>query len=378
MAKLIDILLLLYFGLFPFGQLTKIPLGIPEINLYLTDIIVGILGGLGILGIMRGKRPRPPLFKPMSLFLLIAGFSLAVNISRFQPREIIISSLYLVRLIAYFGFYLTAYRFRKKIIFKNCLIVAGLAAAIFGLIQYFMMPNMTPLTIFEWDPHYYRLVGTFLDPGFTGIILVLTLILLITSQLNAIGYWLLAIGYLSLALTYSRASYLAFLASMTVLSLRRKSLRLLGTIIIIMVITIIILPRKSGGEGIRLERTTSVQARIGNWQQAWSIFRKYPLIGVGFNTYRYAQKNAGLLDEKWQVSHSGAGADSSLLFVLATTGMLGVFGMLGLLGKIWQISRGKSTVVLASMSAVLVHSFFLNSLFYPWVLGWLMVILAED
>lgn len=372
---MIDILLLLYFSLFPFGQLTKIPLGIPEVNLYLTDIIVGVLGVLGILGTIRKRRPLPPLFKPMVFFLLIAGFSLAVNIFRFQPREIIIASLYLVRLITYTGFYLILYRFRKLINYKKCLIISGMVIAVFGLAQYLVMPNMTSLAIFEWDPHYYRLVGTFLDPGFTGIILVLTLILLVTSQLDAKRYFLYAISYATLALTYSRASYLAFLVSMTVISLKRKSLKFFLTIIFIIFITIIVLPRKSGGEGIRLERTASAQARIGNWQQAWSIFQNHPLFGVGFNTYRYAQKNAGLIDDKWQVSHAGAGADSSLLFVLATTGIIGLAGYIWFLAKVIGYRK---TVVVASIAALLVHSLFLNSLFYPWVLGWFMVILTED
>lgn len=168
MEKIIDILLLLYFSLFPFGQLVKIPLGIPEVNLYLADVIVGILGLIGVLWIIRKRMLWPPVFKSMALFISAAGFSLLVNLPRFQLREIIIASFYLVRLITYFGFYLVLYRFRKQVDFKRCLIVCGMLLAVFGLGQYLIMPDMTSLTVFGWDPHYYRLVGTFLDPGFTG------------------------------------------------------------------------------------------------------------------------------------------------------------------------------------------------------------------
>jgi len=47
MGKIEKVLLFLYLILFPFGQLVRLPLklgGIPEVNFYLTDIVVGFVG----------------------------------------------------------------------------------------------------------------------------------------------------------------------------------------------------------------------------------------------------------------------------------------------------------------------------------------------
>jgi len=52
-------------------------------------------------------------------------------------------------------------------------------------------------------------------------------------------------------------------------------------------------------------------------------------------------------------------------------------GLLGLLGKILLVSFKKSRLVFASLIAVLFHSFFNNTLFYPWVMGWLAIILGR-
>ncbi|GAI81903.1 unnamed protein product, partial [marine sediment metagenome] len=140
--------------------------------------------------------------------------------------------------------------------------------------------------------------------------------------------------------------------------------------------------RAPGGEGVRLERTATIQSRFGSWQQALIIFRDHPLLGVGFNTYRYAQRNYGFLDqEKWQTSHAEAGVDSSLLFVLATTGIIGflVYSWLGssvIRLSLSVVNAKIGLVVLASVAALVCHSFFLNSLFYSWILAWLGIILG--
>jgi len=63
------------------------------------------------------------------------------------------------------------------------------------------------------------------------------------------------------------------------------------------------------------------------------------------------------------------------LFVLATTGVLGLSAYAYLWFKIIADSR-KQVIVLASLAVLLASSFFINSLFYPWALVWLMIILG--
>ena len=384
MEKIINFLLFFFLVLFPFGQLTRLPLEIEEISVYLADIILGLLltSWAIWLFLKKVKFQKPPLTKPIFLFLLLALLSLIFNAPRLAGREVVVAGLYWLRLTAYFGLYFLIFNLKKQFNYLNrqfllnCLLVVGATVAVFGLIQYLVWPDITPLRIFEWDPHYYRVVGTFLDPNFTGVICALTLVLLVGSKRkNFAFYCLFSVVYLALALTYSRSSYLAYLAGMGVIAFLKKSPKFFLTVLLILFLTIAFLPRQSGGEGVRLERTSTIQARIKNWQQALIISRDHLFFGVGFNAYRYAQRDYGFLNEGWQVSHAGTGADSSFLFVLATTGVLGLSAYAYLWFKIIADSR-KQVIVLASLAVLLASSFFINSLFYPWALVWLMIILG--
>jgi len=403
MEKLITALLFCYLVLFPFGQLNRLPISLfqsPEIRFYLTDLVMFLLiltWGIWRFLLIKKKYTLPPLTKPIFLFLMIAIISLIVNSSRLSIRELFVSGLYLLRWIVYAGLYFVLIDLKSQ--FKtaspaggylkwssmvNYLIVLGAMTAIFGLVQYLIWPDIGFLEVFGYDPHYFRLVGTFFDPGFVGIILVLTLILLVVSNWEKIGIFklknlpvhcLLFTLYCSLALTYSRSSYLAYLMGMGVIAFIKKAPRFFLIILFIGALTLLILPRQSGGEGIRLERTSTIQARAGSWQNALIISRDHPLIGVGFNAFRYAQRDYGFLKEQWQESNAGAGADSSLLFVLATTGIIGFLTYLGIW---WKILRIGNLTILASALAILIHSLFLNSLFYPWVMAWMWILLAKE
>jgi len=396
MEKLITALLFCYLVLFPFGQLNRLPISLfqsPEIRFYLTDLVMFLLiltWGIWRFLLIKKKYTLPPLTKPIFLFLMIAIISLIVNSSRLSIRELFVSGLYLLRWIVYAGLYFVLidlkdrFNYLKWSSMVNYLIVLGAMTAIFGLVQYLIWPDIGFLEVFGYDPHYFRLVGTFFDPGFVGIILVLTLILLVVSNWEKIGVFkmknlpvhcLLFTVYCSLALTYSRSSYLAYLMGMGVIAFIKKAPRFFLIILFIGALTLLILPRQSGGEGIRLERTSTIQARAGSWRNALIISRDHPLIGVGFNAFRYAQRDYGFLKERWQESNAGAGADSSLLFVLATTGIIGFLTYLGIW---WKILRIGNLTILASALAILIHSLFLNSLFYPWVMAWMWILLAKE
>lgn len=391
MRKL-NFLVILILIIFPFGQLTKLPLGIPEVNIYLQDLVILILvlGWLFHHLFTKKPFPNPPLTVPILSFFLVAAFSLMVNLSWLTPREVLVASLYLWRWIFYVGVYFVVFDLKPRFI-KQGLISVGFLSSLFGLAQYFLYPDFRNLIYLGWDPHYHRLVGTFFDPGFIGIILVLTLILLVVSNWEKIislklknlpVYCLLFIVYSSLALTYSRSSYLAYLVGMGTIAWLKRKPKFFLTIFLIGVLSILALPRFSGGEGVRLERTTTIQSRFGSWRQAIVIFRHQPILGVGFNAYRYAQRNYGFLaEENWQASHAGAGADSSFLFVLATTGIVGLLTYFWFWWSVIRLTFKTNNaevglVILASTTALFCHSFFLNSLFYPWILAWLGIILG--
>lgn len=391
MEKVVISLFFAYLLLFPFGVLAKIPVYLikaPEVNVYLTDLLVGLIAFLwwGRYLLRRKKLPLPPLARPIFLFSFLAALSLIVNAPLLVGREVLIASLYLLRWLAYASLYLVATdlgcRFKelKSRHLRRFLLVSGLAVAVFGLVQYFLWSNLKALEIFGWDPHFYRLTSTFFDPGFAGLILVLTLILIVnfgwSKKKKAIWRLLFSLTYLSLVLTHSRSSYLAYLISMGVIAGVKKAPKFLLVVFLLGLSTLLILPQPAG-EGGKLTRTYSIKARIEGWQQALTIAVDHPLFGVGFNAYRYAQRKYGFLTEKEvQLSHAGAGADASLLFVLATTGILGFGAYLWLWGKIFGQARG-DLIVLASAAAVLTHACFLNSLFFPWVMAWVWLTIIK-
>jgi O-antigen ligase len=125
-------------------------------------------------------------------------------------------------------------------------------------------------------------------------------------------------------------------------------------------------------ENINLFRAVSSEARIETARNSLIILGKNPLIGVGFNSYKYFQLRYGLrLDNP--ISHADAGSDNSLLFVLATTGIIGFILYLFL----WfRLLKAVSALAVASIVGVFVDSMFINSLFYPFIMLWLWIICA--
>jgi len=93
------------------------------------------------------------------------------------------------------------------------------------------------------------------------------------------------------------------------------------------------------------------------------------VIGVGFNTFRYAQQDYGIFEIGETGGNSGAGTDSSFLLVLATTGVFGFLIFLaGYLFPLFQKKNAFYLPMLAAFSALFMQSQFINALFYPQIL----------
>lgn len=302
----------------------------------------------------------PNIKKPVLSFFLVGVTSLFTALFRFSVPEVFVGGLYLLRWLVYASFS------NIKIQLFKLLPIMGFGMAILGLGQYLLYPDIRNLFPLGWDLHYYRVVGSLLDPGFTGLILVFTLVYLFLNKFPKLT-WI--ITYLTLALTYSRSSYLAFFVAFSWISYQKRTWKYILVSLCLITVTVTVLPRAADGEGVKLERTYSVWARAESWKTAWNIFVQNPILGVGFNTYRYAQ-NAS------PESHAGAGVDSSLLLVLATTGIIGFVIYLKYLKYLWSL--GKNDLVLStSLIAVFVHSLFLNSQFYPHVMLWIALLLQR-
>ncbi len=412
MKSYISILLFFYLVAFPFGQLFKIPfpfLGLAGISISICDFIVGLISGVWLVDFLRSSKSlRPPYFKEFTYFGIALLFSFLLATSQYNMYEILVAAFYLIRLVSYGIFYFAVWRLvhdnsNLRKLLTNCLVVLGTVVAVFGLFQYLFFPDMRLFIVWGWDEHYMRLAGTFLDPGFTSIILVFSLVLLVTTfvphnfrktggvkLIHPPGGWISAVlpGLLifvvfsALVLTYSRAGYVSLIAGAGALALVRRQILLFILPVLFLLAGIISLSFMHGlsSEGTNFWRTTSSFARFQSWEKAIKLWKSSPVFGVGFNFYKYAlsKQNLSLVDGKF-VQHGTSGSDSSLLFILATTGVVGFIAFLYLLAKIFRemyTRRVESVVILSSLIALLVHSVFLNSFFYPHVLGWIAALLA--
>lgn len=390
MNKLLLWLIFGYLVIFPFGQLGRIEI-IAPITLHLVDVAAFAFVFFWLISLaQRRTLPNPPLKQEFLAFLAIAGFSLLLGSTKVVWQEAFVGFLYWFRFLVYILFYfgiwdLTRQDSQLRTRLFNALLVVGASISVFGLFQYLIFPDLRILLSYGWDEHYFRLVGTFLDPGFTGILIVLFLVLLFSRsgqgrlEENVV---LLLLGIASLLLTYSRASYSAFLGILLCLNIVRRNTKFVLIILTLFISGILVLP-KPGGEGVRLERTSTIFARFENYKKAWEIGKENPLFGVGFNLYAFARGSTETCGniEAGKPCHSASGADSILLFVFATGGIIGLIAYLYLWLRILLLGWRKrftdaGLALLLLTIALFIHSNFSNSLFYPWVLGWQAIILG--
>jgi hypothetical protein len=339
------------------GQLLPLNIGlttIPIFNICLLPLFV-----LNLFHHFRTSRLRPTNVWTLA-FLGYCLVNLITNLAfyHFQPINPI---LYLFRLGMLLSFFIWPLQIPPKAShFFNLIIISHL---IFGFLQYFLWPNLTYFNALNWDPHLNRLVSTFFDPTFTAL---LYLLFLISNYFYSPSY-LLIFPYLGLALTYSRSTFLAFLISFSCLACRLKKPILFIATLLIFCLTLIILPRFPG-EGTKLSRTSTIKAKIVNYQEGLSLFLKSPISGYGFNTL--SQVRAHLNPS----SHAASGFDSSLLTIMVTTGIPGLF----------LFVLGFKTLYLSSplpfricLLATFIHSLFANSLLYPWTLFYLAILYSH-
>lgn len=373
-------LIFLYFVLFPFGQLLRfeVPILSTQIRVHPADLVAAV--SLIFLVLIKEK---PQIFKYINAFLVVAIFSVLYSTALFDSKLILVGIMYLVRLVSYFAFFVMVWDYvksnqKKRLVF-NTLIAVSIATAVFGWFQYFLFPNFRPFVEYGWDDHLYRLVGTFFDPGFTSIIFVFGLLAslaLYTKKEKRSTLFIIAILFTTLLFTYARSGYVALLAGLAPLAIMRKKI---GAGILFAVFFLLLLPLlpRAESEGVKLERTASINFRLQNYSETVEIIKKSPIFGIGYNNMCLARQeylNKGVFE-----SHSCAGSDSSMLLVVATTGIVGFITFLALLFKMGFSVDPKDIygqIFIASGIALLAHSIFTNSLFYPWVMGYILSLFA--
>lgn len=345
------ILIFIFFSFF-IGQIFR--LNLLGISFPLIDIAIISLSLLNIfLKVKNNQLKIKNKFFAIFLFfawILLLFTSLKYQINSLKPL------FYLLRLSCLLSLIIFPLSINLKL--KNIFYLSIFANVIFGLIQYLIWPNFTYFDVNHWDPHLYRLISTFFDPTFTGLIYLFFIIKIFLDKKIPYRPLLLIIAYIALALTYSRSTYLSFLLAFTIIAFSKKNIKIFFISFLLIITTIFCLPRQPG-EGTKLERTSSITAKIENYQEGLSLFQKSPIIGFGYNNLSFVR------NIKDKNSHANSGFDGSLLTLFTTTGIVGTF--LFLLGINHLYSKSdltKKTFILV----ILFHSLFANSLLYPWVL----------
>ncbi len=271
------------------GQLTRVNIS-PQIAFYWHDVAIVFFVLLTLPKYLVRMFRNPILYHKSiilsSLVVIFAVFSWYINrIYTITPL------LYGGRLLAYviFGWLLKKEKLFETKEWQQLLLIFFTGLAILGLGQYFCCPDTRFLEGMGWDDHYYRLIGTWFDPAFTALGLVLGwlwvhlvakngLLKLNKSWARKIELLLL----LALILTYSRSGYLATGGCALLLLGQNKERRervtnrkyWLGVVIAAVVASGIYsyLAWKHPSDSTNLLRTNSIVARTEMLQQQLQAF----------------------------------------------------------------------------------------------------------
>ncbi len=373
-----------------------------------TDIILPIFAAIWIFQklVIDRKFPKCYFILPGFVFLGIAILSFLLSAGDLLFKEQVLSGAYLVRFFSLliFGWAavdLFAKKQEKEKFFRGLFGIVTIVILL-GFLQFYLFPDISDFsTEGGWDPHQGRLLGTWMDPNFVagllGFMIPIALGKWYDSKSKKEKFWLgglILISLFALFLTFSRSGYLAAGMGLGIFFLLRDpKVILIGVLLAGLGLATNERAQKRVGElagtmsSIVFQNTDEIDPtaslRIESWRKSLELYNKYPILGIGYNTYRYRAAEEGIVDENY---FSAGGSDSSLLTVLVTTGAVGFITFLWFLGTFfWQGMRGwwheksKSSKVFGpggelplgfatGIVAIFVHSFFVNSLLFPLIL----------
>ncbi len=358
-----------------------------ESNMYLFDLSMVLFSLYGLFYFLLVKKSfKLPKFSYLFLLFALSAFiSLLISYPRFSFEEVTVSSFYLFRFFIYLlGSIVLFNMIDKKVITKdrvvNLFILSGVLISVIGFIQLLILPDFTALDpSVGRDPHKNRLASSFFDPNFVGAYLVVCITLLFdkfwpekgVKKTKRIDVICLLILVTALFLTFSRSAWGMFAVVIVIYGLF-KSKVLLITAFLVAFMAYFAIPRIQTRISGITDPSDSASLRMVSWRNTIEIIKDNFMLGVGFNTFRYVQKDYGFLTPETIDTHSGSGSDSSLLFVWATTGILGlVIYLTALLFPVYENvykSLSGKLVILSVVCGLLLESLFINSLFYPQII----------
>jgi O-antigen ligase len=268
--------------------------------------------------------------------------------------------------------------------FKRFFLISGVVIAL-GFIQFVFVPDISLWsTEGGWDPHTGRLLGTWLDPNYLAGFLGFLFPVIAGSWYQKRIFWLLLLGgatLVALFLTFSRSGYVAAMVGIGFFFLLRDwKIILLASLVAIFGLAMSERAQQRVEEltgtlsSILLQDTDEIDPtatlRIQNWIKSADLWKKYPVMGIGYNTYRWRAAEEGVVDESF---FSSGGADGTHLTVLVTTGIIGFLAYLWFLWSLfwrpihrwWQTKDERQLGFAMGFLSLVIHSLFVNSLFFP-------------
>ncbi len=344
---MIKLLLTLITLVLPFSELLRFQIS-PGIYLRVLDVLALLLL-IGLLIKDYKKLIKNRYFLILPAVLLLSNLANPLNLA---------GMAYLVRTLIYL--LILPYFLDKKVKpTKNTRRLFDIGLTVFvlaGLVQYLWYPQLRNLYYLGYDPHAYRLFGLFLDPNFSGLILVWTF-WHFWNWSGRLKIPILALILIALLLTYSRISWLCFLLALIYKALISKEKLRLLFIGGLLLIGLSFLPRYFG-EGTNLWRTNSIKAKFYSTQLVINQIKTKPILGIGFNnTHLFKSKQ-----DKPIANNSLYGIDNSLLTFLLTSGLLGLMAYLGLFKHLWQQGSAKNKILTLIF---LIHALSANSFLTP-------------
>ena len=348
--------------------------------------------------------------KVLSVFFLITVFSLFLSLTSIPYKEVFNGSQYLFRLFFYLLLIPSVVLLQREhpSISKNItqiIIISGLLIALSGFLQLIYFPSLESFESIGYDPHINRLFGTWLDPNYIGGLFALLtcfclgLFLQIKkTSLRLLLLLCISIFVTALFFTYSRSAYLALAIGILVIGILRARTLLIITIILGL-IGISASDRAQQRVGELITSVNSIifntsenpdptaRLRIINWEQTIELIKQKPFFGHGFNNLAYVRSQAGYIES--ENIHSASGSDSSILTLLATTGVIGTAPFLLFLlytiiqaknhfnSKKHTIHSGLALGCLSGLLALIAHSNFVNSLFFAPLMIFLWIIIGH-
>jgi O-antigen ligase len=361
-----------------------------EGGVYLFDLLIFIFNVVGFVILLATKQaikiPMPIFF--LVIFCILGAASLLFTPLSLEPTEFLISLSYLLRFLSYVIFALITRSLIKSGTIRidevyRAIIYSGFFLFILGLFQLAVLSDLETLDAsLGWDPHKNRMVSTFFDPNFLGIYFVICLAValkrkMMLNRYSLISYLPTTVFLSGIVLTFSRSAWLASAVFLFFTLLRKKRLLLVSLAIVLLAIFAI--PRIQTRISGVTDSQDSASFRLVSWGNTWEVAKENWVFGVGYNAFRYAQREAGFIDDSTRAARSGAGSDSSLLLVLATTGIFGFMSFVSFFVSTLLPSVRRGDLVIAGLIlALLVDSLFINSLFYPQVTVTLLLLITTS